>query len=58
MHAVRRAVIYVGDHTVLFAGPGERIELDTWLTAVKNFCQRGVVAAKWLCKPETRITIQ
>ena len=46
VHAVRRDV--VGDHTVLFLGAGERIELVHRVTTRDAFAQGAVVAAKWL----------
>lgn len=47
MHAVRGGDI-VGDHTVLFAGMGERIELRHMAHNRKTFAQGAVTAAKWL----------
>lgn len=47
MHAVRGGDI-VGDHTVLFAGIGERIELRHMAHSRKTFAQGAVTAAKWL----------
>lgn len=47
MHAVRGGDI-VGDHTVLFAGMGERIELRHMAHSRKTFAQGAVTAAKWL----------
>ncbi|HEX3019408.1 MAG TPA: 4-hydroxy-tetrahydrodipicolinate reductase [Chitinispirillaceae bacterium] len=47
MHAVRGGDI-VGDHTVLFAGMGERIELRHMAHSRKTFAQGAVIAAKWL----------
>ncbi|MBD3317964.1 MAG: 4-hydroxy-tetrahydrodipicolinate reductase, partial [Chitinivibrionales bacterium] len=47
MHAVRAGDI-VGDHTVLFAGPGERIELRHSAHSRENFARGAVTAAKWL----------
>jgi 4-hydroxy-tetrahydrodipicolinate reductase len=47
MHAVRGGDI-VGDHTVLFAGPGERIELRHMAHSRTIFARGAVVAAKWL----------
>jgi dihydrodipicolinate reductase len=47
MHAVRGGDI-VGDHTVLFAGPGERLELRH-MAHSRNALARGAVsAAKWI----------
>lgn len=47
MHAVRGGDI-VGDHTVLFAGMGERVELRHMAHSRSTFAQGAVVAAKWL----------
>ncbi len=47
MHAVRGGDI-VGDHTVLFAGIGERIELRHMAHSRTTFAKGAVVAAKWL----------
>ncbi|MFW6221613.1 MAG: 4-hydroxy-tetrahydrodipicolinate reductase [Fibrobacterota bacterium] len=47
MHAVRGGDI-VGDHTVLFAGMGERIELRHVAHSRTTFAKGAVTAAKWL----------
>ncbi|NLD99370.1 MAG: 4-hydroxy-tetrahydrodipicolinate reductase [Fibrobacter sp.] len=47
MHAVRGGDI-VGDHTVLFAGMGERIELKHMAHSRSTFAHGAVTAAKWL----------
>jgi 4-hydroxy-tetrahydrodipicolinate reductase len=47
MHAVRGGDI-VGDHTVLFAGLGERLELRHVATSRSTFAHGAVSAAKWL----------
>jgi 4-hydroxy-tetrahydrodipicolinate reductase len=47
MHAVRGGDI-VGDHTVLFAGFGERIELRHAAQSRQTFARGAVAAAKWL----------
>jgi len=47
MHAVRGGDI-VGDHTVLFAGLGERLELRHVAHSRTTFAQGAVTAAKWL----------
>lgn len=47
MHAIRGGDI-VGDHTVLFAGIGERIELRHMAHSRKTFAQGAITAAKWL----------
>ena len=50
MHAVRGGDI-VGDHTVLFAGMGERVELRHMAHNRGVFAQGAAAAAKWLsCK--------
>jgi len=47
MHAVRGGDI-VGDHTVLFAGIGERIELRHIAHSRSTFAKGAVAVAKWL----------
>jgi 4-hydroxy-tetrahydrodipicolinate reductase len=47
MHAVRGGDI-VGDHTVLFAGIGERVELRHMAHNRSVFAQGAVITAKWL----------
>jgi 4-hydroxy-tetrahydrodipicolinate reductase len=47
MHAVRGGDI-VGDHTVLFAGIGERVELRHMAHSRVTLARGAVVAAKWL----------
>ncbi len=47
MHAVRGGDI-VGDHTVIFAGIGERIELRHTAHSRSNFARGAINAAKWL----------
>jgi 4-hydroxy-tetrahydrodipicolinate reductase len=47
MHAVRGGDI-VGDHTVLFAGLGERVELRHVMHSRATLARGAVVAAKWL----------
>lgn len=51
MHAVRAGDI-VGDHTVLFSGIGERIELRHMAHSRSTFAQGSVSAAKWLSKQQ------
>lgn len=46
-HAVRGGDI-VGDHTVLFAGPGERLELKHMVHSRDTLAQGALVAAKWI----------
>jgi len=43
-----RAGDIVGDHTVLFAGPGERIEITHRAHSRKTFATGAIRAAKWL----------
>ncbi len=47
MHSIRGGDI-VGDHTVLFAGSGERLELKHTAHSRLTFAQGAVKAAKWL----------
>lgn len=47
MHAVRGGDI-VGDHTVLFAGIGERVELRHMMHSRGTLARGALVAAKWL----------
>ena len=47
IHAVRGGDI-VGDHTVLFAGDGERIELTHRASSRMTFAKGALRAAKWL----------
>ncbi len=47
MHAVRGGDI-VGDHTVLFAGMGERVELRHVMHSRTTLARGAVTAAKWL----------
>jgi 4-hydroxy-tetrahydrodipicolinate reductase len=47
MHAVRGGDI-VGDHTVLFAGIGERVELRHMAHSRSTFARGAVAAAKWI----------
>jgi 4-hydroxy-tetrahydrodipicolinate reductase len=47
MHAVRAGDI-VGDHTVVFAGQGERMELKHMAHSRMTFAQGAVLGAKWL----------
>ncbi len=47
IHAVRGGDV-VGDHTVLFLGNGERIELVHRVTSRQAFAAGAVVAAKWV----------
>jgi len=47
MHAVRGGDI-VGEHTVFFAGKGERLELTHRALSRENFAQGALKAAQWL----------
>jgi 4-hydroxy-tetrahydrodipicolinate reductase len=49
IHAVRGGDI-VGDHTVLFAGDGERIEIKHQAHSRQAFAKGAVRAAIWICK--------
>lgn len=49
LHAVRGGDV-VGDHTVLFLGAGERIELVHRVTSRDAFAQGAVTAAQWLVR--------
>ena len=40
----------VGDHTVYFFGPGERIEITHRAHSREMFAQGAMLAAKWLAK--------
>ena len=51
MHAVRGGDI-VGDHTVLFAGLGERVELRHTAHSRAIFARGAVAAAKWIASKE------
>ncbi|MFP4162986.1 MAG: 4-hydroxy-tetrahydrodipicolinate reductase [Chitinispirillaceae bacterium] len=51
MHAVRGGDI-VGDHTVLYAGIGERIELRHMAHSRSTFARGSVETAKWLSSKE------
>ena len=54
VHAVRAGDI-VGDHTVLFAGPGERIEIKHQAHSRTAFASGAVRAARWVVKAEPGI---
>ena len=43
-----RAGDVVGDHTVIFAGPGERIEITHRAHSRENFARGALIAAKWI----------
>jgi 4-hydroxy-tetrahydrodipicolinate reductase len=38
----------VGEHTVFFAGPGERLEITHRAGSRDNFARGALLAAKWL----------
>ena len=48
--AVVRAGEIVGDHTVLFAGPGERIEITHRAESRRTFADGALRAAQWLAE--------
>jgi len=54
VHAVRGGDI-VGDHTVLFAGPGERIEIKHQAHSRAAFASGAVRAARWVVKADPGI---
>ena len=43
----------VGDHTVLFAGEGERVEITHKASSRLSFARGAVRAAKWLAAKES-----
>ena len=47
IHALRGGEV-VGDHTVIFAGPGERLELSHKAADRRIFAQGALKAAKWV----------
>ena len=51
IHAVRGGDI-VGDHTVLFAGDGERIEIKHQAHSRQAFAKGAVKAAQWVCSAQ------
>jgi 4-hydroxy-tetrahydrodipicolinate reductase len=54
IHAVRGGDI-VGDHTVLFAGDGERIEIKHQAHSRAAFAKGAIRAAEWVSKKQTGI---
>ena len=50
-----RAGDIVGEHTVYFAGTGERIELTHRATSRDTFASGSIYAAKWVIKKENGI---
>ncbi len=53
LHTVRGGDI-IGDHTVLFAGPGERLEFKHQAHSRDNFARGALLAARWLAEPGRR----
>jgi len=51
VHAVRAGDI-VGEHTVLFAGTGERLEITHRAHSREAFAQGAVKAIEWICRKE------
>jgi 4-hydroxy-tetrahydrodipicolinate reductase len=47
MHSVRGGDV-VGDHTVIFAGPGERVELTHKASSRETFANGALRAARWV----------
>jgi 4-hydroxy-tetrahydrodipicolinate reductase len=47
MHAIRAGDI-VGEHTVIFAGPGERLELTHRASSRNTFAVGALRAARWI----------
>ena len=47
VHALRGGEV-IGEHTVLFAGPGERLELKHQAADRRIFAEGALVAARWL----------
>ncbi|GFO96620.1 dihydrodipicolinate reductase [groundwater metagenome] len=54
IHAVRGGDI-VGDHTVLFAGDGERIEIKHQAHSRQAFAKGAVRAAEWVCSARSGV---
>jgi 4-hydroxy-tetrahydrodipicolinate reductase len=54
VHAIRGGDI-VGDHTVLFAGPGERLEIKHQAHSRSAFASGAVQAARWVVDKEPGI---
>lgn len=51
VHSVRGGDV-VGDHTVMFAGPGERVELTHKASSRETFANGALRAAEWVVKQE------
>ncbi len=47
MHAIRGGDV-VGDHTVIFATPGERLELTHKAASRETFASGALRAARWI----------
>lgn len=54
MQSIRAGDI-VGDHTVMFAGVGERVELTHRATSRDNFARGAVLAAEWVVGKDPKI---
>jgi 4-hydroxy-tetrahydrodipicolinate reductase len=54
IHAVRGGDI-VGDHTVLFAGDGERIEIKHQAHSRQAFAKGAIKAAEWVCSARSGV---
>lgn len=54
IHAVRGGDI-VGDHTVLFAGEGERIEIKHQAHSRQAFARGAIRAAEWVCSARSGV---
>ena len=50
-----RAGDIVGEHTVLFAGAGERLEITHRAYSRENFAHGALAAAKWIVRQENGI---
>jgi 4-hydroxy-tetrahydrodipicolinate reductase len=49
MHAIRAGDV-VGDHTVIFATPGERLELTHKASSRETFATGALRAARWIAQ--------
>ena len=47
MHSIRGGDV-VGDHTVIYAGPGERVELTHKASTRETFANGALRAAEWV----------
>ena len=50
-----RAGDVVGEHTVIFGGEGERLEIAHKASSRDNFARGALIAAKWLAKAKPRL---